>query len=225
MGTWTLSNFENYLSLRMGNSDSWTDYYRVWVNSAYKYLCSLDTIPGTKKKLTFPDLDTAVVVPTVDGQTYIPTPNDCLFVNEIYDRTNLCWLDWIPYNQYASKTDTTTATAEGKPTMWVRRGDYIFIYPTPDAAYNLAVDYRSLPTSMSGDGDYTSLSTEWDNVILELAVFTARNWVGEPEKAKVAKDLAMEMAAGICDVYNNEEKARRESVRPDPAFHSRGQGY
>jgi hypothetical protein len=224
MGTWNLSDFKSILKLRMGNSDVWDAYYGDMVNSAYKYLCSLDTIPGTKKKLVFPDLDSAELKNTVYGQTYVSTPSATLYVNEVYDRTNNTHLEWIPYVQYASKSDTATTTAYGKPTLWTRRGDYIFLYPTPDAVYSIAVDYRGLPANMT-ISDTTDLATEWDNVVLELAVFTARNWIGEPEKAKIAKDLAFELASGICDVYNNEEKARRESVRPDPAYHSRGQGY
>jgi hypothetical protein len=70
---------------------------------------------------------------------------------------------------------------------------------------------------MSADGDVSELRTEWDSIILELAVATARNWSGEPEKAEYARKLAFETMAGIVSIYANEERARREKLRPDPS--------
>jgi hypothetical protein len=215
MGDTTYSDFKTYLKLRLGNSDAFDNFYGVWVNSAYKYLCSLDYVPGTKIKIVLPDLDTAVSETSVAAQPYVAKPTDALIINQVYDSTNETWLDWIPYSQYASKTDTDTSSAYGEPTLWTRRGNYIFIYPTPDDAYSILVDYRMFPASMSALTDVTELSAEWDSVILELATWTARNWIGEPEKAEYAKKTAIEMMTGLASIYGNEEKARREKLRPD----------
>lgn len=224
MGTWTYANFKAYLKLRLGNADSWDQYYGTWVNAAYSHLCSLDVVPGTRRKVVIPDLQTSIPATTVSGISYIAKPSDALFVNEVVDTTNKRRLDWIPLAQYAEKTDTATPASYGPPSYWTRRGNNIHLYPTPGGAYAMTIDYRMLPAALSADASTTVLSPEWDGVVLELAVWAARNWIGEPEKADVARKLATEMISGIISLYDNEERARREKLRPGPASFDRG-GY
>ena len=46
--------------------------------------------------------------------------------------------------------------------------------------------------------------------------------LNDPDKAKLAKERAAEMAAAIISTYDHEDLARRERVRPDPAYHLQG---
>jgi hypothetical protein len=223
MGSYSFADLKNYLKLRFGNADSFDSYYGVWVNSAYTQLCTRDIVG--KRRIEIPELETITTAATVDGTAYVSVPTDCLVIKEIYDTTNNKHLDWIAWGAYIAKTDRATATAENKPDYWIRSGGRIYLYPTPDAAYTLSISYRKRPAALSGDSDVTILGQEWDDVILEMAHYIGRNWVGEMEKAEFSRKLADEMINNIMDIYNREEKARRESVRPDPSFHSRGYGY
>lgn len=214
---YTYANFKTYLKLRFGNNDALdesTDYYKVWINAAYRMLSERDAIAG-KRKIYFPTLETSTDLTTSDGVAYVSVPSDCLAIREIFDETSNVRLDWISYPDYLYKADRDTAASEDAPTYWTRRGTYVYLYPTPDTTYTLRTYYRKRPTALSATTDTSSLGEEWDDVILELATFIGRNWMGEPEKAEYARKLADEMIVNIVGLYDSEEKARREKTRPE----------
>jgi hypothetical protein len=229
MGTYTYAKFKDYLKFRFGNADSFDAYYGVWVNSAYRQLCSRDM--AGKRKLHIPELLTPIYSGTTTaGTAYVAqssvSGNTVMSVWGVFDETNDRSLEWISIPSYYSKTDRDTTAARGKPEKWTRIGENaVYLYPTPDGAYSIRIYYRRLPPAMTLDAGVTIIGGEWDDVILELAHSVGRNWVGEPEKAEVSRKLADEMISNIMDVYLADEKNRTESLRPDPAYHSRGQGY
>jgi hypothetical protein len=220
MGTYTYSQFKAWLkSPRFGNSDSFDSFYGTWVNAAYNMLCNRSVIEGGGFEL--PQLNTTSSATTVDGTGYVSVPTDCLAILEVYDATNKARLDWESYPSYISHTDRATSTAEGKPSYWTRSGAYIYLYPTPDAAYTLTISYRKRPAALAGESDVTIIGAEWDDVILELAHFVGRNWAGEQEKAEYSRKLADVMIANIAGVYKKEERARREKLHPETTMTSR----
>lgn len=212
MGAYTFSQFKEYAKERMGGNDAWDARYPVWVNSAYRQLTSRDKVGSSR--IEIPELETSSSATTVDGTAYVSVPSDCISIIEIFDETNDVNLSWTPFDEYISRTDRADTTKEDKPTYWVRSGAYIYLYPTPDSAYTLTIHYRKRPADLSGDSDVTVLGEEWDDVILELAVSIGRDWANEPEKAIYSRKLAESMAKDIMDIYNREEKARDESMRP-----------
>ena len=215
MGSYTFTSFKTYLKLRCGGNDAFDNYYGVFVNGAYRFLTTSDTIWGIKRRLYFPELEASdTTQSTVDGTAYISVPTDCLVVREIYDRTNNRRLDWIPWTEYIKKTDKSDTSSENEPLKWIRSGGYLFLYPTPDAVYAMTVYYKKRPADLSGASDVTVIGKEWDDIILEVATFMARNWMNEPERAEIAKKTAAEMIGGLMTVYGAEERARRETVRP-----------
>jgi hypothetical protein len=216
MGAYTYDNFKDYVKVRFGGNDAWDDYYGIFVNSAYRQLTSRDKILGTR--LEIPELETTTSSNTSDGTAYISVPADCLNIIEIYDTTNDIHLEWLAHPEYISKSDRDDTTAEGNSTYWVRSGGYIWLYPTPDGTHALTIHYRKRPADLSGDSDVTVLGEEWDDVILELAVAIGRDWANEPEKALYSRKMAESMAKDIMDVYNREEKARRDGLHPDSAW-------
>jgi hypothetical protein len=224
MGVWTFTEFQTYLKLRLGGNDKFetpTNYLAIWVNAAYRDLVYGDLFIPLKKRVYFPELQTSATVATVDGTAYIAVPTDCLTITEVFDETNNKRLDWVPFRQYLAYTDRDTAASEGKPTEWVRSGSNIYLHPTPGSAYSLYVYYKKRAAVLSGS-EVTAIGSEWDNVLLELATETAHRWLNDPEKAKLAKERAAEMAAAVISTYDHEDLARRERVRPDPAYHLQG---
>lgn len=219
MGDYTKTQFEDYLQHRLGGNtavESPVNYLSVWINGAYRFLTTSDTIWGIKRRLYFPELEASdTTQSTADGTAYISVPTDCLVVREIYDRTNNRRLNWISWSEYIKKSDRADTTAEGDPLKWIRSGTYLYLYPTPDAVYAMTVYYKKRPAALSAADDTTVIGKEWDDVILEVATFMARNWLNEPERAEIAKKTAAEMIGGLMTVYGAEERARRETVRPD----------
>jgi hypothetical protein len=214
MGAYTYSEFKSYLKLQLGNNDAWDLYLGPWINSAYRLLTTADIVWGVRKRLFFPELETSSSATTVDGTGYVAVPSDCLVVREIFDGTNEVRLDWISWPDYIGKTDRADTSAESTPSYWSRSGSSLYLYPTPDAAYSLTIHYKKRVTDLSGASDVTVIGKEWDDVILEMATFFARNRLNEPERAEYAKKNAVEMISGLVTIYGAEERARREAVRP-----------
>ncbi len=217
MGEYTKTQFETYLKMRLGGNtsvESPTNFLSVWINGAYRFLTTSDTIWGMKRRLYFPQLEVSGAISTTDGLAIVSPPTDLLVTRELYDTTNNRRLDWIPWSEYIKKTDRTDTSAEGKPLKWTRAGSYYYLYPTPDASYTIYSYYKKRPAALSAAGDTTVIGKEWDDIILEIATFLARNWLNEPERAEIAKKTAAEMIGGLMTVYGAEERARRETVRP-----------
>ena len=224
MGNTDFSAMTEQLKYRCGNDAgpesagaSSLDYYGIWINQAYRQLCSQDYVLGLKKRLYFPQLFTSTTATTVDGTAYVSVPTDALYITDIFDTTNGKKLTHITQKQYLEYTDRTTAASEGDPSQWTRFGARIYLHPTPDAAMTMTIYYKKLPAELSGTLT-TVIGAEWDDVIIELAAYKAFLWLHEYEKSKVVKESFLEMAAGLADCYQNENKDRDESFGPSTSY-------
>jgi hypothetical protein len=225
MGDLGFDTLKEYLKLRAGNradleaaGDSSLNYYGIWINQAYRQLCTQDKILGLPKKLYFPRLMTSTTKTTTDGTAYVTAPSDVLYITEVFDTTNGRKLDNIPWKEYISYTDRTTAASEGDPTKWVRYGGYIYLHPTPSTTDDvLTIYYKKLVASLSGTLT-TEIGAEWDDVIVELGAYHMFRWLHEQDKAKYCRESFLEMAGGLADIYFKEEKDRDKSFGPSPSY-------
>ena len=152
MGALTFAYLKEMVKLRLGNNAAWSaagdsslDYYGIWVNSAYRMLCTQDKVLGLPKKLYFPELLTSTTKTTTDGTAYVTVPSDVLYITEVYDTTHNVRLTNIPWKQYIEYTDRTTTTAESDPTEWVRYSGYIYLHPTPQTTGDtMTIYYKKL---------------------------------------------------------------------------------
>ena len=225
MGALGFDTLKELLKFRAGNradldaaGASSLNYYGIWINSAYRQLCTQDKVLGLKKNLFFPELMTSGTDTTVDGTAYIDTPSDCLYVEDIFDTTNGRNLDWISWSKYLDYTDRTTAASEGDPTEWTRRGSRIYLHATPGTTGDtITIYYKKLVSDLSGTLT-TDIGAEWDDVIIELAAHRMFNWLHEYSKADKCKEVFLEMAVGLADVYSKEEKDSDESWGPSASY-------
>lgn len=226
MGTYTYTNFQAYLKLRMGNALEWespVNYYGIWVNAAYKRLCASDRIFPIQKVFIFPELEIDTSETTEVGTGYVATPADCQVIRRVYHTTDNVKLDWMSFGQYVEYTDKATTANRAVPTKWHRRGANILLYPTPDnSSDSLRIFYKKRPAALSDNGDVTVLAAEWDEPILELAHHIARSWLNEWDLADKSKKALTEMEADIISAIAAEEKDRKEYWRPDPAYMEQG---
>jgi len=221
MGSQGFDTLKEMLKLRCGNradlegaGDSSLNYYGIWINSAYRELCTQTNILGFKKKLYFPQLMSSTTDTTTDGTAYVDVPSDCLYITEVFDTTNGRKLDQIQWKEYIEYTDRTTTTAEGDATEWARYGSYIYLHPTPSTTGDtITIYYKKLVADLSGT-QTTSIGAEWDDAIVELAANRAFHWLHEYDKAKACKEAFLEIAAGLSDMYFLEEKDSDHSFDP-----------
>lgn len=216
MGTYTLENFETYLTLELGQRGDISTLVDRWINTAYIDFCTRDKFWGLRipKKFKFPELDSSQPDVTADGTAYISTPSDCLYVYTVHDDTNDKDLAGISWRSYLKKSGRATTTSENKPTKWVRSGSRIYLSPTPDAAYAVTTYYRKIPIVLA-TGAVTVIQSIWDEPILKLAVIQSLMRLKEYDKAKIEKAEWMEMMAAKLGIYENEPIDREEFFAPD----------
>ena len=225
MGALAFDELKEILKLRCGNradlesaGDSSLNYYGIWVNSAYRQLCTQDFVLGLRKKLYFPQLMTSTTKTTTDGTAYVTTPSDVLYIIDVYDTTNNVNLENISWEKYLEYTDRTSSTAEGDPDEWSRYGSYIYLHPTPGTTGDtLTVYYKKLVANLTGTVT-TAIGAEWDDVILELAAYKAFLFLHEYEKSKVCKEAFLEMAVGLASVYDNEGVDTDLTIGPSSSY-------
>ena len=225
MGALGFDTFTEILRQRGGNNDAFDsagesgiNYYGVFINSAYRQLCTQDNILGLKKRLYFPQLHTSTTATTISGTPYISVPSDALYITEVFDTTNGRKLDNIPWKEYVTFTDRTTSASYGDPTEWTRSAGYIYLHVTPGTTGDtLTIYYKKLISDLSGT-QTTLVGAEWDDVILELAAYKMFTFLHEYDKSKFCKESFLEMAVGLAGIYFSEEKDRDKSIGPSAAY-------
>ncbi len=227
MGIKAFSEFKAELKLELGQrgdieSIGSVDYRGVWINSAYMTLSTQNKMWGIRKNWTFPELETYGTAITEDGSETIPTPSDCIVVRHVWDSTNDLKLTGISFEDYITYTGRDTAASEGKPTEWVRNGDYIYLSPTPDDEYTLYVYYRKRPAKLVAEDDTTDIGAEWDEPILRLAKALGLRKLQQYDDAKKEQDYFEDMIRGVVGIYDQESFDRKDYRKTDPSYNSFG---
>uniref|UniRef100_A0A6M3KXW4 Uncharacterized protein n=1 Tax=viral metagenome TaxID=1070528 RepID=A0A6M3KXW4_9ZZZZ len=229
MGTINFGAMKEYAKFQLGNNtefeavgSSATNFYGLWVNRAYNHLTTRDRFFGVRRDFYFPQLETSSTANTVDGTAYVSVPTDCLIIREVYDTTNNRKLVNVPHSEYVGYTSRTDTTAEGQPTSWVRQGTYIYLYPTPDATYALRIYHRKIPVVLSVDGAVTEIGDEWDDIIVQLAVYYGKFWTGDYEGAKMAREDVNDRIASLISIYGKEKRAMSKYFHLDEAYKDYG---
>jgi len=120
----------------------------------------LDEISARKKRWEFWDT-ISTGTSTVSGTATISKPTDLTQLVRI--KINGYQLDWITKNDYNSYTEGTTAT--GEPRYFVERNETYYLYPTPNAAYDIEYEYYKTPDVLS------NMSTEIDIPLVPVLIY------------------------------------------------------
>jgi hypothetical protein len=194
------------------------NYYQMWVNQAYKQICSSDYMFDIPKKILLPTLETSSLVSTISNNPDVAVPPGASIIRHVFDLGNNTRLHWIPEAKYVNYTDRTNTASFGKPTEWCRIGSRLYLHPTPglDICY-LNVFYKQIPTDLTGDLT-TIIGSEWDEAIVILATYKALQWLGEYEKGIIVKAELVDVLKSVIPPIHEEERDRREWVRPDEAY-------
>jgi len=219
MGTEIFDSLKKLLKFELGERTDLSthtdlgDMYGKWINSAYLTLTTTDSIKGVRGHLYFPELHTSdATQSTSDGTAYIDVPTGTVYIEGVWDTTNDVGLENISWREYKSYTGRSDSNAENKPTEWVRRGSYIYLYPTPDATYACTVYYKKKPTVLTSS-NATEIGAEWDEPILKLAVIFGLMKLKRYEEAAIEKKAWTEMMYGLVGMYNKEKHDRNRTGR------------
>ena len=195
--------------------------YGIWINLAYKELCAKDKIWDINYHFDFPELKTSdTSQDTVDGTQYISVPDDCLYIIGVEDTENDTYLTWKPWSWFMGQKGKADTAQEGQPKFWSRYGAYIYLRPTPDDAYDMAVWYRKRASELTDDDDTIDLGEEWDDIVFEMAAYKGYRWLGQWDDAKNCKDAATEMIKGLVGIYDKEKRSLNERIKPSSQFSS-----
>jgi len=215
------SEFKKFLKFQFGNrtdleSVDGLNLYGVWVNSAYKILTTRNRFWAVQRNFKFPQLrDRDASQATVDGTAYIDVPSDAVIIHNVYDTENDRDLAYIKPNYYYKLTDRANTSAEGEPTQYTRAGDRIYLYPTPDDAYDMEIEYRRIPSDLTGENT-TAIGEEWDDAIVALASYIGFSWLHEYDKAKERKEDFLNLVSGLIGIYDQEERGAEDTLHADP---------
>ena len=220
MGQRSFIDFREALRFNLGQRTDLTAYLGGWVNQAYNDFCTRNRFWSLSlpKYFVFPELLTATITPTVRGVATIAVPSDCVYVRHIWDSTSDAKLDRIRFYNYVKSTGRANATS--RPTQWVRDGNSIYLYPTPDAAYTLYVYYRKRPDPMVGDIDTTEIGDEWDEPITMLSTIFTLERLKEFDKAEMWKKEWLDMMGGKIGIYDREDRDMSPYLAPDYVYKS-----
>lgn len=113
---------------------------------------------------------------TVDGQKAYHITTDLLLTRpkDIYsiiieDTTNSRKLIYKDPREMDLDEPYPEGTTEQRPTHYTRRGQYIYLNPIPDAAYDMHIFYAQWPLVLSADTDAMSFDDERVDFIVALA--------------------------------------------------------
>lgn len=221
MGTFTYSNFQTYLKFELGERTDLDSYLPIWTNQSYLNFCSRKSVGA--KDLFLPKLDVIdESKSTVDGQQWVIEPTDALFIHTVWDESNDNKLDYLAPDKYWNKTGRKDTSSEGKPNTWTPYGSKLYLYPTPDDAYELEIPYRKRPALLSATSDTTVIGAEWDEVILKLAVIIA---LRKLRMYKRADDEEKEWILTVRDMIGMRDRQRRDSKEYMKPSYSYLEGY
>jgi len=197
-----LGDMRGELILLLGNrSDLLNARYNLWINNCQIELASALQFFQSEKKVT-----TTMVV----GQSEYTLPSECI---AIYDLTDTTAMSKIKRTHYR-KTDNTNLTQTGTATHYIRFGNYIQIFPIPDAANTMQLRYCVSMTAMSGDADIPTLPQPWHEVIMLGAEWRGWRALGEYQRAALAKNEYIAMVRSKQSEYEIEDSDEEFGVEP-----------
>ena len=133
-----------------------------WTNCLEIVEDGIDEILARKRK--WPFLHTiATSATTVSGTDYIIKPTDCCYFQFLI--INDYKLQWISQLRYNELTETDSTVESGAPTHFTEKNNKHYLYPTPDAAYEVKQEYYKVPATI------TTLTTEVDRVFVPVLIY------------------------------------------------------
>jgi hypothetical protein len=111
------------------------------------------------------DITNGVGLPT----NYVQALN--LTLTSTGQETVLPYRDIREIDELYPDPDDTTVNPTGPPAMWYYYADTIKVYPVPNTAYTVSLQYYKKPTELSADGDVPELPPEFQELLVLGAAY------------------------------------------------------
>ena len=139
------------------------------INDAIKTIANLEEASSLLTTIT-------TSADTVDGQKSYHLTTDLLLTRpktiysiRLEDGSNSRKLRYIPHQELDRRIPYPENETEEKPIYYTVFGDYIELYPIPDAAYDIWIRYSQYPAELTSDTDESPYGNEWDTTIVFLS--------------------------------------------------------
>lgn len=198
----TRADFEAELSAELGGrTDVTPERILLWINWAYLDLCS---------SLKLEELNSSYSFATVGGQHMYAVPT------AVRSTTGMAVSDSVSYpldeGRPLTKVDLPryrrSPLLSDEPTQYFKHNNVFVLYPTPDAARTIAVDFRIRPERLVDATDSPILHEEWHEAILLAARAKAFRALLEFDKAGLAHNDFVDFVRRREDPKAEEDEGR-----------------
>lgn len=175
----------------------------LWLNNAETELASAFQFFSTEKRAT-----ASMSV----GQTEYSLPTDCIAIYDLRDNTEKRKIRRAHYRKF----DNIDVSVTGDPSHYIRYGNYLVLYPTPDATNTMQLRYCKTLTAMSTSTSTPTLPAPWHECILLGAEYRGWRAVGEYKRAALAKNEYLSMVrsrSAEWEIEDSDEEFGLEVVR------------
>lgn len=138
-------------------TDVTDDELHDYINDAYLDICDRYKFHITRKLCSFD---------TVAGTSQYNLPDDIYNVISVRNTTNETRLRKVDQLYVAEAVGTAT---QGTPEKWTRFRNYMQLFPTPDAVYNIRVFYKCQVDRLTDDNEVPIIPESWHRGIRLLA--------------------------------------------------------
>lgn len=205
--------FQFYVKNR---SDADADTRKLFLNNAQSELA----IPFFFDSLEV--VDTSVTT-TADTASY-SLPASMAVPTDIYDLDNNYALEEKSWDWYAMQ-DIQDGT-QGQPTSWLMHEGKIYLYPTPDSAYNLRIGGRAFPVDMDDEHD-CSYPKDWHLLLVIQAAADFLIGAGDVVNGQNLQNQALAKISSRTEFRTIRRRGQSSQVSPKrivPSYRSNADG-
>jgi hypothetical protein len=169
-------------SMLGGRADITTERYNLWLNLAYRDICT---------SLDIDELKGSLALSLVADQPFYTLPEsvDTILSAAIVLPESENYNEGYPLEKIDLQSFRGLAPADGDPKMFFRMLQVLVLYPTPESARTLALDMRLRPLDLEDDTDHPILAPEWHEGILLAAAARGHRALREfPDAAVMQND-------------------------------------
>jgi len=154
------------LALRLADKSSADSAYRTLALDWFNLV--LDDLASRQISYHWRWLEKTATTPTVSGQHAYDLPADCDTnkILNVYDRTNDITLKYVDYNTFVKYVADPSADA-GDATLYTFFAGTLRLYPVPDSAVTIYLDYVARITKLADDAVTIELPEKYEDVLIQ----------------------------------------------------------
>lgn len=176
----SLAAMRAHLKIQLGGrTDIPDEVYNTWISDAY-----VDVVTS----LDLDESKGSIELVLVAGQPFYLLPSVVSSVQSAALTDPLSIYGGAPLSKTDKSNYRAFEDAFGEPKLFFRENDMLVVYPTPDKAYSISIDFRVRPAPLVDDTDCPFIGPEFHRAILLQARADAFDDLREFDKAGPAEN-------------------------------------